>query len=84
MNMNLITSELKSVAWQKRFNPLGSWEISFLLYIYKYTDSSFFLQNPMFANNPQLQEQIRTMMPQMLAQLQNPEMQQMMSNPQVS
>lgn len=41
-------------------------------------------QNPMFANNPQLQEQIRTMMPQMLAQLQNPEMQQMMSNPQVS
>ncbi|XP_063383165.1 ubiquilin-1 [Cydia fagiglandana] len=39
-------------------------------------------QNPMFANNPQLQEQMRTMMPQMLAQLQNPEMQQMMSNPQ--
>ncbi|XP_022129732.1 ubiquilin-1 [Pieris rapae] len=39
-------------------------------------------QNPMFANNPQLQEQIRTMMPQMLTQLQNPEMQQMMSNPQ--
>ncbi|KAG6444925.1 hypothetical protein O3G_MSEX003646 [Manduca sexta] len=39
-------------------------------------------QNPMFANNPQLQEQIRTMMPQLLAQLQNPEMQQMMSNPQ--
>lgn len=37
----------------------------------------------MFANNPQLQDQIRTMMPQMLAQLQNPEMQQMMSNPQV-
>ncbi|XP_049872020.1 ubiquilin-4 [Pectinophora gossypiella] len=39
-------------------------------------------QNPMFANNPQLQDQIRTMMPQMLAQLQNPEMQQMMTNPQ--
>ncbi|KAG7300312.1 hypothetical protein JYU34_015901 [Plutella xylostella] len=39
-------------------------------------------QNPMFANNPQLQEQIRTMMPQMLAQLQNPDMQQMMTNPQ--
>lgn len=39
-------------------------------------------QNPMFANNPQLQDQIRTMMPQLLAQLQNPEMQQMMSNPQ--
>ncbi|XP_059047887.1 ubiquilin-1 [Achroia grisella] len=39
-------------------------------------------QNPMFANNPQLQDQIRTMMPQMLTQLQNPEMQQMMSNPQ--
>lgn len=39
-------------------------------------------QNPMFANNPALQEQMRTMMPQMLNQLQNPEMQQMMSNPQ--
>ncbi|XP_050676238.1 ubiquilin-1 [Leptidea sinapis] len=39
-------------------------------------------QNPMFANNPQLQEQIRAMIPQMLNQLQNPEMQQMMSNPQ--
>lgn len=38
----------------------------------------------MFANNPQLQDQIRTMMPQLLAQLQNPEMQQMMSNPQVT
>ncbi|KAJ2949675.1 hypothetical protein O0L34_g15602 [Tuta absoluta] len=39
-------------------------------------------QNPMFANNPQLQEQIRSMMPQMIAQLQNPDMQQMMANPQ--
>lgn len=38
----------------------------------------------MFANNPQLQEQMRSMMPQMLNQLQNPEMQQMMSNPQVT
>lgn len=38
----------------------------------------------MFANNPQLQEQMRTMMPQMLNQLQNPDMQQMMSNPQVT
>ncbi|XP_045775883.1 ubiquilin-1 [Maniola jurtina] len=39
-------------------------------------------QNPMFANNPQLQEQIRTLMPQMIAQMQNPDLQQMMSNPQ--
>lgn len=38
----------------------------------------------MFANNPQLQEQMRVMMPQLLTQLQNPDMQQMMSNPQVS
>lgn len=39
-------------------------------------------QNPLLANNPALQEQMRTMMPQFLQQLQNPEMQQMMSNPQ--
>lgn len=34
------------------------------------------------ANNPQMQEQMRTMMPQLLTQMQNPEVQQMMSNPQ--
>lgn len=39
-------------------------------------------QNPLLANNPALQDQMRTMMPQFLQQLQNPEMQQMMSNPQ--
>lgn len=39
-------------------------------------------QNPLLANSPGLQEQMRTMMPQFLQQLQNPEVQQMMSNPQ--
>ncbi|XP_058448117.1 ubiquilin-1 [Malaya genurostris] len=39
-------------------------------------------QNPILANNPALQEQMRAMMPQFLQQLQNPEVQQMMSNPQ--
>lgn len=39
-------------------------------------------QNPLFANNPGMQEMIRNMMPQMLTQMQNPEIQQMMSNPQ--
>lgn len=36
----------------------------------------------MLANNPQLQEQMRTMMPQFLQQMQNPEVMNMMSNPQ--
>ncbi|EDS43268.1 ubiquilin-1 [Culex quinquefasciatus] len=39
-------------------------------------------QNPLLANSPGMQEQMRTMMPQFLQQLQNPEVQQMMSNPQ--
>jgi len=39
-------------------------------------------QSPLLAGNPQLQEQMRTMMPQFLQQLQNPDMQQMMTNPQ--
>lgn len=39
-------------------------------------------QNPLLANNPALQEQMRTMMPQFLQQMQNPEVQSMMSNPQ--
>lgn len=38
-------------------------------------------QSPLLANNPQMQEQMRTMMPQMLQQMQNPEVLQMMSNP---
>lgn len=36
----------------------------------------------MLANNPALQSQMRTMMPQMLQQMQNPEVQAMMTNPQ--
>lgn len=39
-------------------------------------------QSPLLANNPQLQEQMRTMMPQFVQQLQNPEVQSMMTNPQ--
>lgn len=36
----------------------------------------------MMQGNPALQEQMRTMMPQFLQQMQNPEVQSMMSNPQ--
>lgn len=39
-------------------------------------------QSPILQGNPQLQEQMRTMMPQFLQQMQNPEVQQMMTNPQ--
>lgn len=38
--------------------------------------------SPLLQANPQLQEQMRTMMPQMLQQMQSPEVQQMMTNPQ--
>ena len=38
--------------------------------------------SPILANNPQLQEQMQSMMPQFLQQMQNPETQAMMSNPQ--
>lgn len=38
-------------------------------------------QSPLLANNPQMQDQMRTMMPQLLQQMQNPEVMQMMSNP---
>merc|ERR1712142_302386 len=37
--------------------------------------------NPLFAGNPQMQQQIQQMMPQMLQQMQNPAVQQLMSNP---
>jgi ubiquilin len=37
--------------------------------------------NPMFAGNPQLQEQMRSMMPVFMQQLQNPAVQNMMTNP---
>lgn len=36
----------------------------------------------MLANNPQLREQMRTMMPNMLDRMQSPEVQSMMANPQ--
>lgn len=39
-------------------------------------------QSPLLANNPQMQEQMRTMMPQMLQQMQNPDVMNMMTNPQ--
>lgn len=38
-------------------------------------------QNPLYAANPQLGNQIAQMMPQMMSQLQNPAVQGMMSNP---
>ena len=38
--------------------------------------------NPLFANNPQLQDQLQVMMPTFLQQLQNPEVQNLVSNPQ--
>ncbi len=37
--------------------------------------------NPLFASNPQLQEQMRSMMPMMLQQMQNPAVQNLMTNP---
>ncbi|OXA62641.1 ubiquilin-1 [Folsomia candida] len=37
--------------------------------------------NPLFANNPQMQEQLRTMTPTLLSQLRDPEFQQVLSNP---
>lgn len=39
-------------------------------------------ENPLLARHPQLQEQMRNMMPQFLQQLQNPEMQNLITNPQ--
>lgn len=46
--------------------------------------SSIMAQNPLVTGNPTLQQQMRTMMPQFLQQLQNPEIQNLISNPQVS
>jgi hypothetical protein len=37
--------------------------------------------NPLFANNPQMQEQLRAMTPTLLNQLRDPEFQQVLSNP---
>lgn len=44
---------------------------------------SFLSDNPLLAGNPQVQEQVRSMIPSFIQQLQNPEMQNVMSNPQV-
>ncbi len=43
--------------------------------------SSIISSNPLFAGNPQLQEQMRAMMPAFLQQLQNPAVQGLMTNP---
>merc|ERR1740128_166503 len=43
--------------------------------------ASMLSNNPMFAGNPALQQQMQQMMPQMLQQMQNPQVQQMMGNP---
>lgn len=43
--------------------------------------SAMLSSSPMFAGNPALQQQISSMMPQMLQQMQNPQTQQLMSNP---
>lgn len=37
--------------------------------------------NPLLRNNPQMEEQIRTMLPQFIQQMQNPQMQNVMTNP---
>ncbi|XP_066158605.1 ubiquilin-1 [Euwallacea fornicatus] len=39
-------------------------------------------ENPLLSRHPQLQDQMRNMMPQFIQQLQNPEMQNLMTNPQ--
>ncbi|CAG9771102.1 unnamed protein product [Ceutorhynchus assimilis] len=44
--------------------------------------NSLLAENPLFASNPELQNRMRTMMPEFLQQLQNPEMQNLMTNPQ--
>lgn len=38
--------------------------------------------NPLIAGNPEMQDQMRRMMPQLLQQMQNPEIQNLMTNPQ--
>lgn len=44
--------------------------------------NSLLADNPLIANNPALQEQMRAMMPQFLQQMQNPEIHNLMTNPQ--
>jgi len=43
--------------------------------------ASMLSNNPLFAGNPAMQQQMAQMMPQMLQQMQNPAVQQLMSNP---
>ena len=43
--------------------------------------SNIISSNPLFAGNPQLQEQMRNMMPAMLQQMQSPAVQGLMTNP---
>merc|ERR1719394_1994518 len=43
--------------------------------------SAMLANNPLFAGNPALQQQVSSMMPQMLQQMQNPAVQQLMGNP---
>merc|ERR1719445_2736442 len=43
--------------------------------------SAMLANNPLFAGNPALQQQVAAMMPQMLQQMQNPSVQQLMGNP---
>ncbi|KZS07264.1 ubiquilin-1 isoform X1 [Daphnia magna] len=40
------------------------------------------LNNPLFASNPAMQEQMRTMLPTFMSQLNNPEIQSLVTNPQ--
>lgn len=43
--------------------------------------STMLTNNPLFAGNPQMQQQLSSMMPQLLQQMQNPSVQQLMANP---
>merc|ERR1711963_287974 len=43
--------------------------------------SSLISSNPLFAGNPQMQEQMRNMMPAFMQQLQNPAVRGLMTNP---
>ncbi|KAJ8933027.1 hypothetical protein NQ314_014267 [Rhamnusium bicolor] len=44
--------------------------------------NALFADNPLISRSPALQEQMRNMLPQVMAQLQNPEMSSIMTNPQ--
>jgi len=44
--------------------------------------SQLIANNPFFAGNPEMQEQMRTMLPTMMQQMQSPEMQGILTNPQ--